>query len=432
MPQRRLEETLIQLEQRAITALRLGHTKEAQSLWHEITKLAPNHAAAQTQLGQIAFRDGQFDAARECFQKAAAAEPENPRSWINLALAYQQLKDVSAEESAIFKALSADPYDLLALLMKGNLAERQGHMGVAAQAFGAASAVAPADGALHPELRGAVAHARSFAAEHQQRMAQFLDNYLSPYMSELGSHEIDRFKLSMDILLGRKRRFDPQPMRYFFPHLPTEEFYDRSHFPWLDDVEAATDDIREEFLKVLGQGNGPFEPYIQYTPDQPVAQWSQLNNSQQWSVFHLVKDGVPVQENALRCPRTMKVWEATPRPEQAAKTPVAFFSLLKPKTRIPPHVGASNARLIVHLPLIVPERCTYRVGNSVRPWETGKAWVFDDSVEHEAINDSDHLRVLLIFDTWNPYLNEAERQMISHMYRGLAEFSTDQALGYDS
>jgi aspartyl/asparaginyl beta-hydroxylase (cupin superfamily) len=38
----------------------------------------------------------------------------------------------------------------------------------------------------------------------------------------------------------------------------------------------------------------------------------------------------------------------------------------------------------------------------------GKALIFDDSIEHEAINDSDKPRVVLIFDIWNPLLSEAE------------------------
>lgn len=47
-----------------------------------------------------------------------------------------------------------------------------------------------------------------------------------------------------------------------------------------------------------------------------------------------------------------------------------------------------NTRLICHVPLIVPPGCHFRVGNDVRQWEKGKAWVFDDTIEHEAKNNS--------------------------------------------
>ncbi|MGE0828336.1 MAG: aspartyl/asparaginyl beta-hydroxylase domain-containing protein, partial [Hyphomonadaceae bacterium] len=67
------------------------------------------------------------------------------------------------------------------------------------------------------------------------------------------------------------------------------------------------------------------------------------------------------------------------------------------------------------LPLIVPEKCSYRVGNEWREWKVGKAWVFDDTIEHEARNDSDEVRVILIVDLWNPYLTAAERALVSAM-----------------
>jgi aspartate beta-hydroxylase len=53
------------------------------------------------------------------------------------------------------------------------------------------------------------------------------------------------------------------------------------------------------------------------------------------------------------------------------------------------------------------------VGNETREWKLGQAWVFDDTIEHEAWNDADELRVILIFDVWNPYLEPGERERIN-------------------
>ncbi len=75
-------------------------------------------------------------------------------------------------------------------------------------------------------------------------------------------------------------------------------------------------------------------------------------------------------------------------------------------------------RLVTHLPLIVPENCGFRVGNDTRQWVPGKAWVFDDTIEHEAWNDSDKLRVVLIFDIWHPHLTPPERAMITATQSG--------------
>ncbi|MBN8502451.1 MAG: aspartyl/asparaginyl beta-hydroxylase domain-containing protein [Sphingomonadales bacterium] len=93
----------------------------------------------------------------------------------------------------------------------------------------------------------------------------------------------------------------------------------------------------------------------------------------------------------------------------------AMFSLLAPHTGIPPHVGVANFRLLCHVPLVVPGRCWFRVGEQVRHWERGAAWVFDDSIEHEAMNETDALRVIMIFDIWHPDLSPAEQAAIATM-----------------
>jgi aspartyl/asparaginyl beta-hydroxylase (cupin superfamily) len=89
---------------------------------------------------------------------------------------------------------------------------------------------------------------------------------------------------------------------------------------------------------------------------------------------------------------------------------------LKPHTRIPPHTGVTNTRAIVHLPLIVPENCGFRVGGETREWHVGQAFAFDDTIEHEAWNDSDKYRAVLIFDVWNPHLTVAEKDVIARYY----------------
>ena len=93
--------------------------------------------------------------------------------------------------------------------------------------------------------------------------------------------------------------------------------------------------------------------------------------------------------------------------------------MLKPHTHLPPHTGTSNVRSIVHLPLLIPEGCRFRVGADTRAWERGKAWVFDDTIEHEAWNDSDQVRIILIFDIWHPLLTAAERDLVSALTIGI-------------
>ena len=86
-----------------------------------------------------------------------------------------------------------------------------------------------------------------------------------------------------------------------------------------------------------------------------------------------------------------------------------------------------NTRLICHLPIIVPENCgALRVGNQTRTWQEGKALIFDDSVEHEAWNNSNEERVVLLFDIWRPELTEDERRLITDMLVAVEEYSEQQ------
>ena len=79
-------------------------------------------------------------------------------------------------------------------------------------------------------------------------------------------------------------------------------------------------------------------------------------------------------------------------------------------------------RLLCHLPLVLPGPAAFRVGAETRPWKMGEAWVFDDTIEHEAWNDADELRVILIFDVWNPFLDEGEKPLINALLAARKEF----------
>jgi aspartate beta-hydroxylase len=129
-----------------------------------------------------------------------------------------------------------------------------------------------------------------------------------------------------------------------------------------------------------------------------------------------------VDEHCERCPKTTAIIEKMPLAVVPRAAPAAFFSVLEPKTLIPPHTGVTNTRLIVHLPLILPEDCWFRVGNEKREWQMGQAWIFDDTMEHEAWNGSDKTRVILIFDIWNPYLTALERELVCELLANTADY----------
>jgi tetratricopeptide (TPR) repeat protein len=417
------------LEEQALSALQQGRERESIAVWKRLLALDPAHVRALTMVGQYAFRQSDFAAARQAFEQAARADGRDPRQWTNLAFVCERLGDEAAESDALFRAASADPSDLLTLILRGQLYERQGRARAANQVYGAATLVAPPLERLSPELRPALQHAMEFRHQHVQDFGAHIDRALAPLYADCQGEDLERFRLAVDIMLERRRRYISQPMQFFYPGLEPVEFFDRGDFPWLPALEARTDAIRDEFLHLLDAEEG-FTPYITYAADQPLNQWAELNNSPKWSAYHLVKDGSIVADQAARCPQTMDAWSRLPAPEQALRTPNAMFSLLRPHTRIPAHVGSSNVRLVLHLPLIIPAGCRYRVGNTVREWVPGTAWVFDDTIEHEAWNDSDKLRVIFMCDLWHPALSAAERRMITALSAGLNDFAGAADAGY--
>jgi aspartyl/asparaginyl beta-hydroxylase (cupin superfamily) len=168
-------------------------------------------------------------------------------------------------------------------------------------------------------------------------------------------------------------------------------------------------------LGILADPPPEFDAYIQYPAGAPVNQWGELNHSRRWSSYALWLNGTRQEDGCRRCPKTAALLDTLPLMDQPGFAPTVNFSALEPHTHIPPHTGSSNARLLVHLPLILPGPARFRVGNEVRDWRMGEAWVFDDTIEHEAWNDADEMRVILILDVWNPALSSAERQLVTQM-----------------
>ena len=299
--------------------------------------------------------------------------------------------------------------------------DRLGRSRQAARVYRNALAAAPPEEQLSPELRKHLATARAVVA----RNAEELDLHLQPALEAVHARwreaDGERFEACKEALLGRKKIYNQQPTMLHFPGLPAIQFYREQEFPWLAELEAHTAEIREELLRVVGPEAG-FRPYVQHPAGVPLNQWAELNHSPRWSAYFVWEDGNRQAQHCAECPRTAEIVERMPLAKIPGYAPAVFFSVLEPHTRIPPHTGVTNIRLIVHLPLIVPEGCRFRVGNDTRDVVPGKAWVFDDTIEHEAWNDSGKARIVLIFDIWNPLLTPMERELASTLLREMQSY----------
>ena len=403
-------------------ALLQGQRSDALSLIAQARAAAPDHPDALAACGMLTLQAGDVAQARALIEQAIAINPRNARYLVNLATVLRACKDSDGELKVLDQALALDPYLFTANLQKGSLFEQRGDTKRAAAAYhGALSSLRPGMQLPGP-VRPLLEHAQEVVRTQFRQLEQWLQSRLDPLRRELAAEPQDRVDDCLATFLGKKRIFHSQPTMTYFPRLPAICFFERRDFPWLEGLEAATPAIRDELGALLAAAPQDFTPYVNHAPGSPLGQWGELNNSKRWSALFLYKDGTAFDDSIARCPRTAAALAQAPQVRIPNRGPTAFFSRLEPKTRIPPHTGSTNTRLTVHLPLIVPPGCGFRVGAEVREWQPGTALIFDDTIEHEAWNDSDQQRVILIFDIWNPLLTPAERQLMTVATTGIAEF----------
>jgi len=371
-----------------------------------------------------AMRRGAVTEARAMLRQAVSVHAKDLSLWLNLGAACRAQGDIDAALAAVEGALGVAPRSFHALLMKASLLERRGDARMAGLGYGLALHQAPAPDQLDEPTRRALEHAREFRAQYELDLRTHLMDVSADAAALSRSPETRRVAAFIEHLSGARRRFQQNPLVFFYPGLPSIEFYPSEDFPWLPAVEAATADMQRELMAVSnGDPEAPgFTPYVAYSAGVPLDQWVELNHSPRWNAYHLLKDGDPVDGQADRCPATLAALKHAPQPEVTRRSPVAMFSVLQARTRIPPHTGVSNTRLVVHLPLVLPPDCGFRVGNETRAWSLGHGWVFDDTIEHEAWNDSDRPRTILIFDIWSPFLSAAERELVSRISAAMDGF----------
>lgn len=155
-------------------------------------------------------------------------------------------------------------------------------------------------------------------------------------------------------------------------------FLDNTDYPFASELEKAFPDIRREFEALA--------------PDDFVAWPERFLCAEGWNVFGLLAFGRRMEENCERCPETVRIAERIP-----GLTTIGF-SVLQPNTEIKPHKGYTGEVYRCHLGLVVPDDCALRVGDETRSWKEGEVMIFDDTVEHEAWNRSDSVRVVLLLD----------------------------------
>jgi aspartyl/asparaginyl beta-hydroxylase (cupin superfamily) len=183
------------------------------------------------------------------------------------------------------------------------------------------------------------------------------------------------------VLYGRQSRVPD------LPFIPTE------HFPFIAEVEAHWKDILAE-LEVLLEDRERIPFLDQLSPDQ-----ARISHSQKWRAFFLWGLGEEATGNTARCPKTAALLRKIPGLRSS------WFSILAPNYHIKPHTGITKGIARAHLGLIIPKNwqsCSMTVGDETNYWREGKCFIFDDSMRHSVLNDTDEERVVLLFDFDRP------------------------------
>lgn len=409
----------------AEAAANAGRWDVAEGLWRDVRRLDPKHPKAAFSLGIHALQRRDFVNACELVTEACLVAPGDPFLWLTLSRARLGMGNETGEGEAIERSLAADPYFVPAILAKAQRLRRLGGTSAAFYFRTAVKIAGPAD--QWPEaLRQQLLEACEIAQTQARETHAHLSEAIAPIMSSLSRDQAERWREAASIMAGVTEPYRQQANQLYVPRLPAKPFYDRELFPWAEELESKTGLIREELRAALAHKQRDFEPYISLNPGQPVDQWRDLNHSARWSHYGLWRNGRPDEAHLALCPETRKALEMVDMAEIGGLCPNAMFSALAPHTEIPPHTGETNARLVVHLPLIVPKGCSYRVGFEHRSWTEGELLIFDDTLEHAARNDSDELRIILIFDVWNPLLTPEERGVVRVLAAAMRQAGTGQ------
>jgi aspartyl/asparaginyl beta-hydroxylase (cupin superfamily) len=159
-------------------------------------------------------------------------------------------------------------------------------------------------------------------------------------------------------------------------------FLDPGQFEFVAALEAQWDALRTEYLALPSE---LFDPWVQ----------RQMHGGG-WTVFGLYAVGQQIPAACAACPQTARALQQVPGLSMAG------FSRLAPRTHVKSHVGWAASVYRLHLALVVPLGCRLRVAAETRSWQEGRCLIFEDTIEHEAWNDSEFPRGVLLLDFLRP------------------------------
>lgn len=407
--------------------LQQGKVAEAEQLAHRVREQSPDDTGALCVLGQIALGAGDAQQARAYLQRASQAGPVDPLVEHFLGRACESVADWDAALVAHENAVRLAPELFIARLYFAAALERVRQNELAVMHYMRSLNTAQAQGrwldaqTTPAALQSMIEHAVRFVRENRHAA---LTQVIEPLRDQYGSKALERVEQSLRIL-HKQAAADytdarQQPTFLYFPGLPTSPYLERSLFPWMEALEERTPVIREELLHLLPSAAGRERVFATQEIERRNLRGADIAPT--WSGYYFYRHGERREDNCSACPQTSQALDALPLSHVHGHGPEVLFSVFTAGTHLLPHRGVTNTRLVGHLPLIIPADCALNVGGELHRWQEGRAVVFDDTYEHEAWNRSSQIRVVLIFDVWNPHLIEPERAAVAALVPAMGEF----------
>ena len=411
---------LATLNARAREVSERGRREDLVPISVEILELDPNSADALHFLGMWHLERESYAEAAALLARLATLAPDAPQVRLSLAMALEESGRPEAALEHVRVALKAHQDDYFPYLYLGSIFERLGDIKRASIAYSTAARLNPVGESLSddPSLPPS---ARARARRGNALIDQFL--------RELHAHAVARVhQASPDadldrVAAARWRRFhtvpieptnpEQDPMWFYVPGLDRTGWFEREEFPWVEALEARAEAILAE-VRERYRIEEDTVPYL--TRGNYGKEYGGVFGTTNWGACRFYNGFQRSEETYRRFPVTASVLDDLPLFRIEGNAMEALYSVLKAGKRIPLHQSVSNAKLTVHLPLVVPESCYLEVQDEARQVEFGRCLFFDDTAVHGARNDSEAVRINLIFQVWHPDLRDEERAVIEASY----------------
>jgi Flp pilus assembly protein TadD len=431
----------------------LGRKAEAEAQYATALRARPGHALLSFNLGVLCAEMRRAAEAEAHYRRAVRDDP-------HMATAYNNLGNLAREQSRVDEArahyrgaLAADPahaqaHNNLANVLKGD--ERSGE---AAAAYATAVRLAPAYPEAYknlgnllkerPRLRPAAVRAYRTALSLLPTHREVFLN-LGETLQWLGRHRAANATYALAVARGVWEHAQQRPSLYvtrsnlriayvaslhragcrdrYAPGLEQMAWWPPARLPWVARLLDGVDVLMEEGLALL-RGRRDFLQYM--SPALTNGSWAdvtlQVSGARQGGSRLAPRSRVMRDQNQHPRPSVRAGGAAASRGRYALLRSLgadvgtmvsgsAYFSRMGARSHLRAHCGPTNTRLRVHVGLSVPAGARMRVGNETRAWVERRAFVFDDSFEHEVWNDSDEDRLVFIVDGWHPALaTDAQR-----------------------